>query len=142
MGSRVLLAAVAASVSCFAGGASAQTAAPNRTELTLCNKTGQRIDIAIAYQDVQTGRWTLSAWHIRNPGQCASFGNVKSGLFYYHAKNERNAVWPSSANTDRNWCVPSQAVRRDMVSKCGQGERNRPFRGISVNPGKFTFNFS
>ncbi len=123
--------------------ASAGASAQSRTELILCNKTGQSIQIAIAYQDAQTGRWTLSAWHNRGPGQCGSFGNVRSGLFYYHAKNERNAVWPNQANTDRRYCVPSSAVRRDMAnSGCGAGEQTRPFRGRTMEPGKYTFSFS
>jgi uncharacterized membrane protein len=116
--------------------------AQNRTELVLCNKTGQNIQIAVAYQDAQTGRWTLSAWHNRGPGQCGSFGNVRSGLFYYHAKNERGAVWPNQANTDRRYCVPSTAVRRDMTSGCGVGETTRPFRGRTMEPGRYTFSFS
>ncbi|MGL4240529.1 MAG: DUF1036 domain-containing protein [Beijerinckiaceae bacterium] len=122
------------------GTAEAQQAA--RTELVLCNKTGQNIDIAVAYMDAGSGRWTLSAWHKRTPGECKSFGAVKTGLFYYHAKNERGAVWPNQANTDRRYCVPSTAVRRDMSSQCGRGEINRPFRGRVMEPGKFTFSFS
>ena len=46
------------------------------TNLVLCNKTGAKIYVAIAYQDAQTGRWIMSAWHTRNPGGCESFGNV------------------------------------------------------------------
>lgn len=121
--------------------AATPVAAQQRTELVLCNKTGQNIQIAVAYMDAQTGRWTLSAWHNRGAGQCGSFGNIRSGLFYYHAKNERGAVWPNQANTDRRYCVPSSAVRRDMTSSCGAGEQTRPFRGQSANPGKYTFSF-
>jgi uncharacterized membrane protein len=122
--------------------AMAQSSPPQRTELTLCNKTGSNIQIAIAYVHAQSNRWMLSAWHTRKPGECKSFATVKSGLFYYHAKNERNAVWPSQANTERSYCVPNTAVNRDMSSQCGAGETNRPFRGRVMDPGKYTFSFS
>jgi uncharacterized membrane protein len=113
-----------------------------KTELILCNKTGQNVDIAVAYQDAASGRWTMSAWHKRTPGECKSFGAVKTGLFYYHAKNERGGVWPNDANTDRRYCVPTTAVKREMSSQCGQGETNRPFRGHTMEGGKYTFSFS
>lgn len=134
----IVCAAAAGALLCGVSGAAAQ----NRTDLTLCNKTGQNIQIAVAYMDAQTGRWTMSAWHNRGPGACASFGAIRTGLFYYHAKNERGSVWPSQANTDRRYCVPSTAVRRDMTSQCGAGEQNRAFRGHSTSPGKYTFSFS
>jgi uncharacterized membrane protein len=135
-----------------AGHALAQAAPPSqaspasqtaqRTDLTLCNKTGGSIDIAIAYVHPQTNRWMLSAWHKRSPGECKTFGAVKTGLFYYHAKTERGAVWPNEANTEKRYCVPSTAITRDMSSQCGAGEANRPFRGRVSDPGKFTFSFS
>jgi uncharacterized membrane protein len=113
------------------------------TELVLCNKTGANISIAVAYQHATTGRWMLSAWHNRNPAECKSFARIKTGLFYYHAKSEKGAVWPSQANTERSYCVPSTAVNRDMKSSaCGTGDTKRNFRGRVVDPGKFTFSFS
>jgi uncharacterized membrane protein len=133
-----VLAPLVAAAALFATSAVAQ----NQTELIMCNNTGQNIQIAVAYMDAQTGRWTLSAWHNRGAGQCGSFGAIRTGLFYYHAKNERGAVWPNRNNTDRNYCVPSSAVRRDMTSGCGMGELSRPFRGRTVNPGRYTFSFS
>lgn len=137
------IAAFCGALAALAGTAVAQQQqAPARSELTLCNKTGQNIDIAVVYMDASNGRWTLSAWHKRTPGQCASFGSVRRGLFYYHAKNERGAVWPSNDNTDRRYCVPSTAVRRDMASACGQGEATRPFRGRMIESDKYTFSFS
>jgi uncharacterized membrane protein len=120
--------------------ASAQKA--QSTELILCNKTGGTIQIAVAYVHATTNRWMLSAWHTRGPGQCKPFATVKTGLFYYHAKTEKGAVWPSEANTERRYCVPSTAVNRDMSSQCGVGETNRPFRGRVTEPGKYTFSFS
>jgi uncharacterized membrane protein len=115
-----------------------------QTELILCNKTGARIDIAVAYQHATTGRWMLSAWHIRKPGECKTFAKIKTGLFYYHAKNERNTtVWPGKQSVERNYCVPNTAVTRDMNgSKCGQGDVNRGFRGRVPNQGKYSFSFS
>jgi uncharacterized membrane protein len=115
---------------------------PGQTELILCNKTQRDIDIALAYQDAATGRWTLSAWHKRTPGECKSFGAVKTGLFYYHAKNGQGGVWPASAAADRQYCVPTTAVRREMSSQCGQGETNRPFKERKMEGGKYTFNFN
>jgi uncharacterized membrane protein len=119
------------------------TRAPAKTtDLILCNKTGGSIQIAVAYIHAQSNRWMMSAWHTRQPGECKSFGAVKTGLFYYHAKTERGAVWPNEAGTEKRYCVPSTAVTRDMSSQCGAGEINRPFRGRVTEPGKFTFSFS
>jgi uncharacterized membrane protein len=115
---------------------------PQRTALTFCNKTGSTIDIAVAYVHADTNRWMLSAWHRRQPGECKSFATVKSGLFYYHARSDRGAVWPNDAGTERRWCVPSTAITRDMSSQCGAGETNRPFRGRVTEPGTYTFSFS
>jgi uncharacterized membrane protein len=113
------------------------------TDLILCNKTGSNVSIAIAYQHAKSGRWMLSAWHNRNPGECKSFASVKTGLFYYHAKNEKGAVWPGKANSERSYCVPSTAVNRDMNSSaCGVGDTKRDFRGRVMEPGKYTFSFS
>jgi uncharacterized membrane protein len=113
-----------------------------RTELILCNKTGGDIQIAIAYVHAQSNRWMLSAWHNRAPGECKTFAAVKPGLFYYHAKNNRGSVWPGEASAERRYCVPNTAVNRDMSSQCGAGEAVRPFRGRSMEPGKYTFSFT
>jgi uncharacterized membrane protein len=137
-----MLPRLAAAIGIIGVAAEAAAQQPAKTELTLCNKTGQNIEIALVYMDASSGRWTLSAWHKRTPGQCQSFGTVRRGLFYYHAKNERGAIWPNDANTDRRYCVPRTAVRRDMQSACGQGETNRPFRGRMMEQEKFTFSFS
>jgi uncharacterized membrane protein len=119
------------------------TPASANTELILCNKTGTNIQIAVAYQHANTGRWMLSAWHTRKPGECKSFASIKTGLFYYHAKNDRNSVWPNDANTERSYCVPTTAVNRDMnSSQCGTGDVKRNFRGRVPDAGKYTFSFS
>jgi hypothetical protein len=124
--------------------AQAQSAAPAKsTELILCNKTGGGIQVAVAYMDATTGKWTMSAWHNRQPGECKSFGGIRTGLFYYHAKNERGGVWPGKDSVERSYCVPSTAVKRDMnSSQCGAGDTQRGFRGRVVDPGKYTFSFS
>jgi uncharacterized membrane protein len=106
------------SVSLFAALVMTATPALADTDLTLCNKTGSNIDIAVAYQHASSGRWMLSAWHKRLPGECKIFARVKTGLFYYHAKNEKGAIWPSKANSERSYCVPSTAVNRDMKFEC------------------------
>ena len=113
------------------------------TNLILCNKTGARIYAAIAYQDAQTGRWIMSAWHTREPGRCESFGNVKSGLFYYFAEKEgRTAHWPSADSVDKVYCVPPTRVKREMAgSGCAPGERSLGFRGRVMDPGTYTVSF-
>ena len=65
------LAAIAFGIGAFCASAAPASAA---TDLVFCNKTGAKIFIATVYQDAQTGRWMLSAWHTRNPGSCESFG--------------------------------------------------------------------
>ena len=112
------------------------------TDLVLCNKTSNYIEIAVAFMNPKTGAWTMSAWHKRAAGECKPFDKVKTGLFYYHAKNEKGAVWPAKAEADRSYCVPNTAVNRDMATACSTGDVNRPFKGLKVQTGKFTFNFT
>jgi Protein of unknown function (DUF1036) len=133
--------AAAAVLACFpATSALAQQAKPG--ELVLCNKSAGPIQVAVVYMHAQTGSWTLSAWHTRGPGECKSFGNIRSGLFYYHAKNERGGFWPAQADIEKRYCVPATAVTRDMSSQCGQGDTNRGFKGQKADPGKYTFSFN
>ena len=99
---------------------------------------------ASVYQDAQTGRWMLSAWHTRNPGACESFGAVKTGLFYYFAEKEgRTASWPARQFVEKNYCVPGVRVRREMLnSGCTQGERSLGFRGRVAEGQRYTFSFN
>ncbi len=49
------------------------------TDLTLCNKSGLKIYIALVYYDEASKKWMLSAWQNRTPGQCKSIGKVHTG---------------------------------------------------------------
>jgi uncharacterized membrane protein len=112
------------------------------TDLILCNKSAGNISIAVAYQNAKTGRWMMSAWHNRAPSECKAFDRVKTGLFYYHAKNEKGAVWPAKASADRSYCVPDSAVNRDMESSaCAPTDARRDFKSRAITAEKFTFNF-
>jgi uncharacterized membrane protein len=126
----------------FAGIAMMTMPALADTDLILCNKTSDAIEIAVAFMHPKTGAWTMSAWHKRSKDECKPFEKIKTGLFYYHARSEKGSVWPVKAETDRSYCVPSTAIKRDMSSACGTGDTNRPFKGLTVQPGKFTFNFT
>ncbi len=139
-----LRSALAALAVCSAAVFSMPSEARADTNLILCNKTGAKIFIALVHQDVQTGRWILSAWQNREPGACQSYGMVKSGLFYYYAEKEgRTSFWPSRDSVEKTYCVPQTRVRREMAnSGCAPGERSLGFRGRVMDPGTYTFSFS
>ncbi len=119
------------------------SAARADTDLIFCNKTGSKIQIAVAYVNAKTNKWIMSAWHSRNPGECKSHGNVKTGLFYYYGeKVGANFHWPAKAYVDKSFCVPKQGVREMANSACGQGERNLGFQGKVATAGKYTFSFN
>ncbi|MGL4729614.1 MAG: DUF1036 domain-containing protein [Bosea sp. (in: a-proteobacteria)] len=114
------------------------------TELTLCNKSGAKIFIALVYYDEATKKWMLSAWQNRTPGQCKSVGKMHSGPTYYYAEKEgRKGHWPAQNAVEKTYCVPSGAVKRPMTgAACAQGERSLGFRAMSLSGAKYTFNFN
>jgi hypothetical protein len=117
----------------------------NRTQVTLCNNTGARIYIALVYYQPATQRWTLSAWHARNPGECKSQGGFQQGLIYYFAEKEGGAsYWPARNSVERSYCVPRNAVERTIIAgqSCAQNERLLGFRAFNANTATYRFNFN
>jgi uncharacterized membrane protein len=113
------------------------------TDLIFCNKTGSKIQIAVAYIDAKTNKWMIGSWYTREPGECKSQGAIKTGLFYYYAeKLGADFHWPAKANVDKTYCVPEKGVREMETSTCGAKERRLGFQGKVSTPGKFTFNLS
>ena len=113
------------------------------TDLIFCNKTGSKIQIAVAYIDAKTNKWMIGSWYTREPGECKSQGAVKTGLFYYYAeKLGADFHWPAKANVDKTYCVPEKGVREMETSTCGPKERRLGFQGKVSTPGKFTYNLS
>jgi uncharacterized membrane protein len=119
------------------------TVAMANTNLIFCNKTGSKVQVAVAWVDVRTNKWMMGSWYTRNPGECKSHGTVKTGLFYYYAeKVGQNFYWPAKANVDKTYCVPNRGVREMANSSCGQGERRLGFQGRVAGAGKYTMNFN
>jgi uncharacterized membrane protein len=113
------------------------------TELVFCNKTGSKVNVAVAYIDAKTNKWMMGAWYARNPGECKSHGTIKTGLFYYYA--EKIGVdyhWPAKSGVDKVYCVPTRGVREMATSSCGTGERRLGFKGTVGGAGKYTVNLS
>jgi Protein of unknown function (DUF1036) len=114
------------------------------TDLTLCNKSGLKIYIALVFYDEAAKKWMLSAWQNRTPGQCKSVGKMHSGPTYYYAEKEgRKGIWPAQNAVEKTYCVPQGAVKRAITGgNCAQGERLLGFRAMSVSGASYTFNFS
>jgi len=126
------------------GSAQAQPAAQAFTNLTFCNNTGSKVFIALVYYETRTSKWMQSAWHSRNPGECKSAGNYRSGITYYYAEKEgRSAWWPAKAQVDKTFCVPPGRVERAQLGgTCAAGERNVGFHGINATGANFKFNLN
>jgi uncharacterized membrane protein len=113
------------------------------TDLIFCNKTGSKIQIAVAYIDAKTNKWMMGAWYARQPGECKSQGAVKTGLFYCYAeKLGADFHWPAKSGVDKTYCVPARGVREMATSSCGAGERRLGFKGSVSGAGKYTVNLS
>lgn len=120
----------------------APAAASAATDIVLCNKTGAPVAVAIIFQDQTSGQWMLNAWKTRAPGQCASAGAIKTGLFYYYAEKQgTNFHWPAQSGVDKNFCVPRSAVLRPSNTACGVGEKSYGFKGAVAGTGTYTVNF-
>lgn len=144
---RALIFSVAAVIaSCFPGAQHVQAqAASTRTEIVLCNNTNTKIYIALVYYQSETKKWTLSAWHARNPRECKSNGRYSRGKIYYFAENEGKRVhWPAKASVERSFCVPQKRIERTVFGggQCDGDERLLGFRPFEAAGERFTFNFN
>lgn len=145
---RALIFSVAAALaSCFLGAqhVQAQAAAAARTDVVLCNNTSAKIYIALVYYQAETKKWTLSAWHARNPRECKSNGRYSRGKIYYFAENEgKRAHWPAKASVERTFCVPQKRIERTVFGggQCDGDERLLGFRPFDASGERFTFNFN
>lgn len=133
-----------AALALLAFSATPALAAGPTTNLTFCNKNGAKLDLAVAYQDTQTGHWMMSAWHGVGAGECKPFGAVKTGLFYYYAENSATkGFYPATQYIEKRYCLPRSAIKRQMLNvPCAVGEKQYGFRGRTPNPGNYTFTFN
>lgn len=112
------------------------------TDLQVCNKTGSKVFVALVTLPDSTKKWTLDAWHAVNAGACRSVATVRTGLFYYFAEKEgRKMYWPAANRSDKNFCLPSARVRRELTAAaCASGERSLGFIGTVPSEGKYIIN--
>jgi hypothetical protein len=128
--------------------ANAQAAKPATAEaftnLIFCNKSTQKIYLALVYLETRTQKWMLTAWLARNPGECKSAGKFRSGVTYYYARNEAQTMfWPATAKVDKTFCVPPAQIERvQLGGTCAAGEKNVGFHGINATGATFTFNLN
>jgi uncharacterized membrane protein len=140
MSARAAFAGLAAGAALIGAAQKAEAA----TKLTMCNKTGAKIFIAIVYYEERTKKWMLSSWHGRNAGECKSIGNMHTGMMYYYAEKQGGKeYWPAKAKAERSYCVPPGGVNRVMLGGgCPQGERLLGFRSINLTGSTYTFTFN
>src|SRR5579871_2109640 len=69
--------------------------APAAAQLTICNKTGYPIDVALAYQP--DGDWLSKGWYKIDGGHCAEVtsGDLTQRYYYYYAVRAQGpgAIW-------------------------------------------------
>jgi uncharacterized membrane protein len=116
--------------------------ADSPTRVTICNKTGAKVYIAVVWYDERASLWVLSAWYSRQPGECSNMGTYKRGsfLYYFAEKEGRRASWPPSNRVDKTFCVPPARIDRPVVGgRCERGERLLGFRGLMMESATFEF---
>ena len=121
-------------------------------ELRFCNRTGVKVEVAIAHavKDApgtttnQDGGVTAEGWFAFEPGECAKVSDIDVGNHwtYYHAHGG-GKLWDGSSML----CVPSsrftQGVRFMHQGEACQGGRSlKGFRRMEAHTRGFTMNLN
>ncbi|HEV3045240.1 MAG TPA: DUF1036 domain-containing protein, partial [Roseiarcus sp.] len=72
-------------------------AAPARADFRMCNNTGNRVSVALAYTDGQN--WTSEGWWNLKPSDCDILlrGTLAAQFYYVYAMDERGGEWKGKA---------------------------------------------
>jgi uncharacterized membrane protein len=79
---------------CFA---TASSLTPAHADFRMCNNTGNRVSIALAYTDGQS--WVSEGWWNLKPSDCDVLlrGGLAAQFYYVYAMDERGGEWKGKA---------------------------------------------
>ncbi|MBI3274961.1 MAG: DUF1036 domain-containing protein [Methylocystis sp.] len=83
-------------------------ASPARADFRLCNNTGNRVSVAIAYTDGRN--WLSEGWWNLRSSACEVLlrGPLAARYYYVYAMDERGGEWKGKAfmcTRDREFCI-------------------------------------
>lgn len=89
-------------------------AAPARADFRLCNNTGTRVSVAIAYTDGKN--WLSEGWWNLRPTNCETLlrGPLAAQFYYVYAMDERGGEWKGKAFM----CTRDREFRVDGRDDC------------------------
>jgi uncharacterized membrane protein len=78
-------------------GLALMTAGPASADLRMCNNTGNRVSVALAYTDGQG--WVSEGWWNLKSLDCATLlrGTLAAQYYYVYAMDERDGEWKNKA---------------------------------------------
>lgn len=88
--------------------------APARADFRLCNNTGARVSVAIAYTDGKS--WLSEGWWNLRPTACETLlrGPLAAQFYYVYAMDERGGEWKGKAFM----CTRDREFRIDGRDDC------------------------
>lgn len=79
--------------------------APALADFKICNSSGEKVSVAIAYHDADSGNWVSRGWWNLDDGECKTplGGNLKNKYYYLYGDGDQH-VWKGS----NSFCVDNQ----------------------------------
>lgn len=80
-----------------------------KADFTACNRSAQRIDVALGYPHAQFG-WTSEGWWTLQPGRCRRLltGQLTNQFYYLYATGSSGGRWEARAGQDGGFfCIQS-----------------------------------
>ena len=114
---------------------------PATADFRICNKTGNRVGIAIGYKTEK--EWISEGWWNIKPGKCESIflGNLSGRYYYVHAIDyDKGGVWAGKAFL----CTSKKLFTIKGIENCkGRGYRNTGFFEVDTgNESDWTVNLT
>ncbi len=94
----------------------------------VCNETGEKISVAIAYHNDQQ-QWTSKGWYELNQTQCSRIHNsLENTRFYLYAKGESGKIW----GANHPFCVLTRRFKIENASDQDSCRKQENFFSVWV----------